>query len=72
MAKMTRRMVEASIKQGWQPYISSQWVDFVTRRTGAKIKFIDHEFEYKCSRKTARELVKMAEVSVTPDEASLS
>lgn len=68
---MSRRFVEAIIRDnGWQPYIKSHWLDFgrqgkryipSTGRGGVIITFKGHEqHEYKCSHKTAKEILDLA------------
>ena len=55
---MTRHFVDAVIKKGWHPYIKSHWLDFDRQRSGVIITFKDHEqHEYKCSHKTANEIL---------------
>jgi len=63
MGKMPRQMLDALITQrGWKPYIKSQWIDLGLKRSGVIITFEDHEqFEYKCSHKTAKEILNLKE-----------
>lgn len=56
---MTRRFIDAVIKKGWQPYIKSHWLDLGKQRSGVVLTFRGHEeHEYKCSQKTANEILK--------------
>ena len=58
---MTRRFVEAVISKGWEPYIKGHSIDFRRRRSQTIITFKGHEeHEYKCSSKTAQEILNMA------------
>lgn len=47
-------------QKGWEPYIESHWIDFGRKRGGVTITFKDHtQFEYKCSQKTANEILSL-------------
>ena len=61
---MTRHFVEAVITQkGWRPYIISHWIDFGRQRGGVIITFKEHEqHEFKCSNKTASEILALAKI----------
>jgi len=61
---MTRHFVEAVITQkGWQPYTIRHWIDFGKQRGGQIITFKNHtDHEFKCSNKTASEILALAKV----------
>uniref|UniRef100_A0A6M3Y3Z5 Uncharacterized protein n=1 Tax=viral metagenome TaxID=1070528 RepID=A0A6M3Y3Z5_9ZZZZ len=61
-----RHFVDAVIKdKGWKPYIKGHWMMLGSKsRGGVIITFKDHEqHEYKCSYKTATEIINSAKVT---------
>lgn len=59
---MSRHFVEAVIRdKGWRPYINGHWINFNKQRGGVIITFKGHEqHEYKCSHKTAKEILALS------------
>jgi len=60
MGKMTRHLVDALIKKGWEPYIKEHWMILGSKpKGGVIITFKDHEtFEFKCSHSTGHDIIR--------------